>query len=71
MPNKRIHIIDIRQIIRLGGDNCSKRKISMLTGVARKTVSKYLALAESAGIEYSDIVDISDSDLMEILTHQK
>ncbi len=71
MANKSISLIDIRQILRMHHEHHSMRKIENYLGVARKTVSKYIILAQSATITYPDIQHLSDEELLAIILEQK
>ena len=61
MANKAIEMIKVRQILRLYEQGHSKVQISILTGVARNTVKRYLRKfiagqlkfqAKSRGVQY-------------------
>ncbi len=63
-------MIDIRQILRLGRVKVSKSKTSTIAGVSRKTLSRCLVLAGSAGINYSGISNMSNDELFNLFHKQ-
>jgi predicted transcriptional regulator len=66
MANVSISMVNIRQILRLSGENYSRSEISILLGVSRKTISKYMSIAQSSGMGYSDISELSDKEISDI-----
>ena len=68
MAQRRISMKKIREIIRLH-DECfiGNRQISRAIGVSRPVVRDYISKIEAAGLKYSDIKDMSDDSLLEIL----
>ena len=68
MAQRRISMKKIREIIRLH-DECflSNRQISRAIGVSRPVARDYILRIEAAGLKYSDIKDLSDDSLLEIL----
>jgi transposase len=71
MANKSISMINIRQILRMHHEHHSMREIEKYLGVARKTVSKYISLAQSAAITYPDIQALSDEELSAIFLERE
>ena len=71
MANKVINMVNIRQILRLHKEGESLRKTSEMLGIARKTVSKYLAIFKSIEHDYEDIVKMSDDEVFEIFTKKE
>ncbi len=69
MPRKRIKMSKIREILRLHEEcKLSQRQVAEMTKVSRPKVSKILSGLEDAGLNYSKIKTISDSDLETIST---
>lgn len=59
----------IREIIRLYSENkLSYRSIAKITGVSRPVISNYISCFEKSGIEYKNIISISDEELFESLS---
>jgi transposase len=71
MANKVINMVNIRQILRLNKEGESLRKISEMLGIARKTVSKYLAIFKSVEHSYEEIARMSDEEVFEIFTKKE
>lgn len=62
----------IREIIRLYSENkLSFRSIAKVTGVSRPVISNYITCFEKSGIEYKNIISISDDQLFELLSCSK
>lgn len=68
MGQRRISMKKVREIIRLH-DECflSNRQIARAIGVSRPVAREYISRIEAAGLKYSDIKDLSDDSLLEIL----
>src|ERR1700687_5835884 len=63
MANKMILMTKIRQVFRLYTQGESKRNISILTGVSRNTLKKYLIQYIKSGLTMDAIHLMSDHDL--------
>ena len=71
MANKVINMVNIRQILRLNKEEESLRKISEMLGIARKTVSKYLAIFKSIEHDYEALAKMSDEEVFEIFSKKE
>lgn len=72
MANKGYNMIQIKQIIRLHAeDKKSIREISILLGLSRKAVTKYILLYRSTGLSYSDIKSMSEGKLSSLMKKQE
>ena len=63
MANKAIEMIKVRQILRLYEQGHSKVQISILTGVARNTVKRYLRKFIAGQYTYERVSGLSDHEL--------
>src|SRR5690349_15301800 len=68
MANKTILMSRIRQLLRLYAQGKGKKQISMLTGIARNTVKKYLQLFTTLKLTYADVDALSDYELDQLFT---
>ena len=66
MANKAIEMIKIRQILRLYDQGQSKVQISILTGVARNTVKRYLRKFIAGQYSFSQVSSLSDHELEQL-----
>ncbi len=58
----------IREVLKLSEKQyLSKRQIHRALKIARTTVSKYIEVFEQSGLKYTEIKDLSDDELFEIL----
>ena len=72
MPRKRIGMKKIHEIIRLHEEcKLSIRQIAKAVDVSRIKVSETVSILNEAGIRYTEIKEMKDSDLIEILTPPK
>jgi len=72
MPNKRLAMKSIREILRLHYScGLSRKRIKRLIGVSRASISDYINRAESAGISWPLPDDMDDSQLENLLFPKK
>lgn len=68
MPKARIHMNKIRDIIRLHQtSNLSKRKISRALNISRPAVDHYLKRATEAQLQWADVKEMDDEELLQRL----
>lgn len=67
MANRGLIMSDIRQLLRYFSQGKSLREISSMTGISRKTVTKYISGLQSKGYDYNSVMNISDKELYELL----
>jgi transposase/biotin operon repressor len=63
MSNKRIDMINLKQLIQLKHNQYSNRKISELLGINRKTVDSYIHFFSSIGKPIEELLDYSEEQL--------
>ena len=68
MANKPIAMLKLRQVLRYFTEGTSKKQISIITGVARNTLKRYIARFLSLHITYEDIALLSDYELEQLFT---
>ncbi len=66
MANKPIAMLKLRQVLRYFTEGTSKKQISIITGVARNTLKRYIARFLSLHITYEDIALLSDHEFYSI-----
>lgn len=72
MANRRIRMEKIKEIIRLGDElNLSNRAISRALNVSRPVVAQYLNDFRATGLQYAQIKDQSDQELLGVLGRNK
>jgi transposase len=71
MANKRLEMIQIKQIIRLHCDGGSYKNISETLRISRKTVTKYILLFRSTGLSYEELRIKSDEELGTMFAEQE
>jgi len=71
MANKGLEMIQIKQIIRLHTEGKSYREITLLMGLSRKTVTKYVLLYQSTGLNYDSIKSMSEEELSILMAKQE
>src|SRR5215475_7090399 len=49
MPYREVHVIEVKEVVRLWSMGESQRTIARLTGLDRKTVSRYVKAAQQSG----------------------
>lgn len=65
---KRTSMKNIKEIIKLSfTTDLSLRKIARATGVSRPVVTEYIDKFKKTGLQYSDIKDLNDDNLLEII----
>jgi len=55
MANKPIHMLKLRQVLRYYTQGTSKKQISVITGIARNTVKRYIGRFISLHLTYEDV----------------
>lgn len=63
MAQRRKSMREIKEVLRLHESGIDKSKISSITGVSRKTVRSYLTYAHSISLKYSDVQNLSESEI--------
>ena len=67
MPNRRLPMRCIEEVLRLKNQGLSKRDISRRTGISRPAVSGYLQKAENIGITWPIPKDMDSRTLEQLL----
>jgi transposase len=57
MSYREVHVVEVKEVVRLWSGGESLRTISRLTGLDRKTVRRYVQAAEQAGCRVGDPVE--------------
>ena len=65
MPQERLPVRKIKEVLRLHALGLSQRQIAPSCAVGQATVSDYLKAAEAAGLKWSDVADWDDDRLMQ------
>jgi len=63
MANKRIDMLNIKQLLRLYTQGVSKLQISKQLGISRNTAKKYISLFNEHQLTYEELIELSDEDL--------
>ncbi|MEE6130405.1 IS21 family transposase [Chryseobacterium arthrosphaerae] len=63
MANKRIDMLNIKQLLRLYTQGVSKLQISKQLGISRNTAKKYISLFHEHQLTYDELIELSDEDL--------
>ena len=71
MANKGLGMYRIKQILELHNSGKSYRNISSSLGLSRMSVTKYVLLYQSLGIDYSALAHYSESELAALLNQQE
>ena len=72
MAQKRVSMSKVREIIRLYEETgLSYRKIGRALNISHPVVSQYIADFKETGLRYTDIEDLSDTDLLDLLERKK
>ena len=58
----------IKEIVRMRKSCLSQRRISRALKTSRCVIQKYLSIFKKAGLNYSDIKDLSDDTLINLLS---
>jgi len=67
MSRKRINVEKIREILRLSHElKFSVRKIAQAVQISKTSVGEYLAEFKRSGLSYQDIVEMSDTEAIEV-----
>ena len=66
MANKPIAMLKLRQVLRYFTEETSKKQISIITGVARNTLKRYIASLLSLFISLKDIALNCDYELEQL-----
>ncbi len=60
MPQERLPVRKIKEILRLHALGLSQRQIALSCSVGQAAVSEYVKAAETAGLKWSDVTDWDD-----------
>lgn len=71
MANKTIGSVMIREIIRMKSKGLSNNKVSQSLGKSRTTITKYLTAFKDSGLDYKDLLELSDTDLLALFEIQE
>ena len=63
MANKRIEIMDIRQLLILKQKGTSNRQVAQLLSTSRNTVNSYVRVFEGTGQSWASLQELSDPEL--------
>jgi predicted transcriptional regulator len=63
MPNERVSMSKLRQLIALQASNLSVRALARALGLSVGAVSKYRKAVKAAGIEAAEAETLSEADL--------
>ncbi len=63
MPNERVSMSKLKQLIALQGSNLGVRAVARALGLSVGAVSKYLKAIRSAGISAADAESLSEAEL--------
>ncbi|MCE2741513.1 MAG: IS21 family transposase [Sphingobacteriales bacterium] len=66
MANKPIIMNKIKQIIRLHTEGCGSKRISLLSGISKNSVKRYLKKFKTLNLIYEDIEKLEESALQEL-----
>ena len=61
MPNKRISMNKIRQVLRCYASGSGTRSISSMLNLSRNTVKKYLQVYQKSGLSLESVLSLDDS----------
>ena len=67
MPQERLPVRKIKEILRLDALGLSQRQIALSCSVGQATVSEYLKAAETAGLKWSDVADWDEDRLRQAI----
>ena len=67
MPQERLPVRKIKEILRLHGLGLSQRQIALSCSVGQATVSEHSKAAETAGLKWSDLADWDDDCLCQAI----
>ncbi len=68
MANKRIDMLEIKQLIQLKNKGTSNREIARRLSVNRKTVDQYVRYFTSLGLSFRDLAAYTEADLQELFS---
>lgn len=68
MPQERLTVRKVREVLRLDSLGLSQRQIALSCCVGQATVSNYLKAAEEAGLKWPDIAEWGEERLLAALT---
>lgn len=66
MAQKKISMVQLKQLCRLIGQNKGDREISRTLGISRPTIKKYRAVINSKLITYDSIKDLADDQIVNL-----
>lgn len=67
MANKPITMLQVRRILQLKCQGATNRQVSGLTGLARKTVNRYVKAMEGTSKTFEELLALSDEELTKIV----
>ena len=70
MPNNQLGMEKIRQVLRCYSQSHGTRSISSMLSISRNTVKKYLQVFQQSGLDYEQILSLSDQELS-VMFHEK
>ena len=70
MPNKRISMNKIRQVLRCYASGSGTRSISSMLNLSRNTVKKYLQVYQKSGLSLESVLSLDDSSLCTLFQEQ-
>lgn len=60
MPYRELHVIEIKEVLRLWAGGVGLREVTRRTGLDRKTVRRYVEAAQGHGFEQGETAEIDD-----------
>ncbi|QBK75206.1 IS21 family transposase [Myroides odoratimimus] len=66
MANKKIDMLQLKQLLRLYTQGVSKLQISSQLGLSRNTVKKYIPLFTTSKFTYEEIKELNDTDIEDL-----
>jgi len=66
MANKKIDMLQLKQLLRLYTQGVSKLQISSQLGLSRNTVKKYITLFTTSKFTYEEIKELNDTDIEDL-----
>jgi len=71
MANKPLSMQKIRQVLLLLDRGNSERAIAKQTGISRPTIHQYILLLSATGVDYSQLLQLTDHELQKIIQASK
>ena len=66
MPQKRIDIMDIKQLILLKSKKESNRYVAKVLDIDRNTVNYYVSIFKASGFEYCELLELDQKSLEDL-----